>query len=251
MERQVVALAKGDGFQEVLVALDASADTEYPVVESTGGVWGLGGSLSPWGMARKSLTLWWPFCAPSVSPECPLDIPMPCPYHAHAVPMGCSCAVLILLLGCPSIFPGRAVPVAVHVLSPRYCHGATSVFPYCPHGVPVLYLCCPHPLWCPHAVPSTFPFCLHGAPMGRPLDIPVLSSHRHPACPYGMSPCCPQSLPLLFPYCPLGVPLVFPCCPHTAPTLQGPPRWWAPSAGPSWSPSSRATSTLRPPKGRR
>ncbi|XP_048182559.1 chloride channel protein ClC-Ka [Corvus hawaiiensis] len=36
MERQVVALAKGDSFQEVLVALDASADTEYPVVESTG-----------------------------------------------------------------------------------------------------------------------------------------------------------------------------------------------------------------------
>ncbi|NXO24641.1 CLCKB protein, partial [Cisticola juncidis] len=36
MERQVVALAKGDGFQEVLMALDASADGEYPVVESTG-----------------------------------------------------------------------------------------------------------------------------------------------------------------------------------------------------------------------
>ncbi|NXI36701.1 CLCKB protein, partial [Galbula dea] len=36
MERQVVALAKGDGFEEVLVALDASADAEYPVVESTG-----------------------------------------------------------------------------------------------------------------------------------------------------------------------------------------------------------------------
>ncbi|CAN8198536.1 unnamed protein product [Coccothraustes coccothraustes] len=36
MQRQVVALAKGDGFQEVLVALDASADAEYPVVESTG-----------------------------------------------------------------------------------------------------------------------------------------------------------------------------------------------------------------------
>ncbi|KAM7030630.1 chloride channel protein ClC-Ka isoform 3-T3 [Acridotheres tristis] len=35
MERQVVALAKGDGFQEVLMALDASADAEYPVVEST------------------------------------------------------------------------------------------------------------------------------------------------------------------------------------------------------------------------
>ncbi|KAM9217764.1 chloride channel protein ClC-Kb-like [Leptosomus discolor] len=36
MERRVVALAKGDGFKEVLVALDASADAEYAVVESTG-----------------------------------------------------------------------------------------------------------------------------------------------------------------------------------------------------------------------
>ncbi|KAF4789380.1 Chloride channel protein ClC-Kb [Turdus rufiventris] len=36
MERRVVALAKGDGFQEVLVALDASTDAEYPVVESMG-----------------------------------------------------------------------------------------------------------------------------------------------------------------------------------------------------------------------
>ncbi|NXB82839.1 CLCKB protein, partial [Donacobius atricapilla] len=36
MERRVVVLAKGDGFQEVLAALDASADAEYPVVESTG-----------------------------------------------------------------------------------------------------------------------------------------------------------------------------------------------------------------------
>ncbi|XP_027567161.2 chloride channel protein ClC-Ka [Pipra filicauda] len=34
MQRQVVALAKGDGFQEVLGALDASSDAEYPVVES-------------------------------------------------------------------------------------------------------------------------------------------------------------------------------------------------------------------------
>uniref|UniRef100_A0A8D0FG09 Chloride channel protein n=1 Tax=Strix occidentalis caurina TaxID=311401 RepID=A0A8D0FG09_STROC len=33
MERRVVALAMGDGFEEVLVALDASADSEYPVVE--------------------------------------------------------------------------------------------------------------------------------------------------------------------------------------------------------------------------
>ncbi|XP_068270954.1 LOW QUALITY PROTEIN: chloride channel protein ClC-Kb-like [Nyctibius grandis] len=36
MERRVVALAKGDGFQEVLVALDTTTDAEYPVVESTG-----------------------------------------------------------------------------------------------------------------------------------------------------------------------------------------------------------------------
>ncbi|NXH18182.1 CLCKB protein, partial [Bucco capensis] len=36
MEHQVVALAKGDGFEEVLLALNASADAEYPVVESAG-----------------------------------------------------------------------------------------------------------------------------------------------------------------------------------------------------------------------
>ncbi|NXX23820.1 CLCKB protein, partial [Podargus strigoides] len=36
MERQVVALAKSGGFEEVLVALDASAADEYPVVESAG-----------------------------------------------------------------------------------------------------------------------------------------------------------------------------------------------------------------------
>ncbi|KAM6046496.1 chloride channel protein ClC-Kb-like [Chlamydotis macqueenii] len=35
MEHRVVVLAKGSGFQEVLVALDSSADAEYPVVEST------------------------------------------------------------------------------------------------------------------------------------------------------------------------------------------------------------------------
>lgn len=38
MERQVVALAKGGGFEEVLVALDASVNAEYPVVESAGGI---------------------------------------------------------------------------------------------------------------------------------------------------------------------------------------------------------------------
>ncbi|KAM4646853.1 chloride channel protein ClC-Ka [Amazona ochrocephala] len=36
MERRVVALAKGSGFGEVLEALDASADAEYPVLESAG-----------------------------------------------------------------------------------------------------------------------------------------------------------------------------------------------------------------------
>ncbi|KAM9630466.1 chloride channel protein ClC-Ka isoform 4-T4 [Morphnus guianensis] len=36
MERRVVALAKGGGFEEVLVALDASVNAEYPVVESAG-----------------------------------------------------------------------------------------------------------------------------------------------------------------------------------------------------------------------
>ncbi|XP_021273209.1 chloride channel protein ClC-Ka isoform X3 [Numida meleagris] len=34
MERQVVAVAKGDGFEEVLAALNATTDKEYPVVES-------------------------------------------------------------------------------------------------------------------------------------------------------------------------------------------------------------------------
>ncbi|XP_030363748.1 chloride channel protein ClC-Kb-like isoform X2 [Strigops habroptila] len=36
MERRVVALAKGSGFEEVLAALDTSADAEYPVLESAG-----------------------------------------------------------------------------------------------------------------------------------------------------------------------------------------------------------------------
>lgn len=72
MERRVVTLAKGDGFQEVLVALDASADAEYPVVESTGGMWDLGASLSPWGVPSESLALWWPLC---VSSYCPHGVP--------------------------------------------------------------------------------------------------------------------------------------------------------------------------------
>ncbi|OXB77258.1 UNVERIFIED_CONTAM: hypothetical protein H355_002250 [Colinus virginianus] len=36
MERRVVAVAKGDGFEEVLEALSATTDKEYPVVESKG-----------------------------------------------------------------------------------------------------------------------------------------------------------------------------------------------------------------------
>ncbi|XP_033923957.1 chloride channel protein ClC-Kb [Melopsittacus undulatus] len=36
MERRVLALAKGSGFEEVLAALDTSADAEYPVLESAG-----------------------------------------------------------------------------------------------------------------------------------------------------------------------------------------------------------------------
>uniref|UniRef100_A0A8C3CD88 Chloride channel protein n=1 Tax=Cairina moschata TaxID=8855 RepID=A0A8C3CD88_CAIMO len=36
MDRRVVAVAKGDGFEEVLAALSATTDGEYPVVESAG-----------------------------------------------------------------------------------------------------------------------------------------------------------------------------------------------------------------------
>uniref|UniRef100_A0A8C3GM34 Chloride channel protein n=1 Tax=Cairina moschata TaxID=8855 RepID=A0A8C3GM34_CAIMO len=38
MDRRVVAVAKGDGFEEVLAALSATTDGEYPVVESAGRV---------------------------------------------------------------------------------------------------------------------------------------------------------------------------------------------------------------------
>lgn len=36
MDRRVVAVAKGDGFEEVLAALSATTDGEFPVVESAG-----------------------------------------------------------------------------------------------------------------------------------------------------------------------------------------------------------------------
>ncbi|XP_035200842.1 chloride channel protein ClC-Kb-like [Oxyura jamaicensis] len=36
MDRRVVAVAKGDGFEEVLAALSATSDGEYPVVDSAG-----------------------------------------------------------------------------------------------------------------------------------------------------------------------------------------------------------------------
>uniref|UniRef100_A0A8C2U5K9 Chloride voltage-gated channel Ka n=1 Tax=Coturnix japonica TaxID=93934 RepID=A0A8C2U5K9_COTJA len=44
MEQQVVAVAKGDGFEEVLAALNATTDKEYPVVESKGRVVGVQGA---------------------------------------------------------------------------------------------------------------------------------------------------------------------------------------------------------------
>lgn len=93
MERQVVALAKGDGFQEVLAALDASTDAEYPVVESIGEMWDLGGHCHHVGWPASP----WPCGGPSVSlllpPQCTLDIPMLSPYHAHAVSIPCHAAV--------------------------------------------------------------------------------------------------------------------------------------------------------------
>lgn len=200
-----------------------------------------------------------------VSPQCPLDIPVLSSYHGHAVLKGCSCSIPILLLWCHLIFPGCPVPIGVHMLCLQYCHRATSVLPYCPRGVPMpcpqysqiiprLSVYCinavPPPLWCPPAVPLIFPFCLHSVPMGCPLHIPILSSY------------CSHAITLLFLWDdPLGVPSISPCyshtvplvspCPYPVPSLQGPPFWWAPSAGPSWSPSSRATSTPRLPKGRR
>lgn len=77
MERRVVALAKGGGFQEVLVALDASADAEYPVVESAGGILGCGGGhCDRWGHVTEVVPVlqghpcWWaPSAEPSWSPS--------------------------------------------------------------------------------------------------------------------------------------------------------------------------------------
>lgn len=57
MERQVVALAKGGGFEEVLVALDASVNAEYPVVESAGGIWGIGRGHCDQGGTSPGLSL--------------------------------------------------------------------------------------------------------------------------------------------------------------------------------------------------
>lgn len=194
MERQVVALAKGDGFQEVLVALDASADAEYPVVESTGGMWDLGGPLSPWGVASESLALWWPFCVYSycshgVHPSAHLIFPC----HLHALPMlslwdvpavSPECSYSVLCYSQAVLFPlvSTCCTLNIAMVPPQYSHGVPMPFPYHPHGVPVLCLCCPH------AIPSIFPFCLHGVPVGCSLDIPILSPYHHPACPHEMSP---------------------------------------------------------------
>uniref|UniRef100_A0A8C3V1I2 Chloride channel protein n=1 Tax=Catharus ustulatus TaxID=91951 RepID=A0A8C3V1I2_CATUS len=215
MERQVVALAKGDGFQEVLAALDASTDAEYPVVESIGEMWDLGGSLSPCGVASKSLALWWPFCVSSAVPPVHSGyshaISIPCPCCLHTMPC---CSVPRLLLWCPLIFPGCPVPIDVHMLCSQYCHGATSVFPYCPLGVPMpfpqyshtilmvsLYLSMlsPSPLVSPYSslnIPILCPQC----PYGVSLNIPILTPYLHHAVPMG----CPRDVPLVLPYCPLS-----------------------------------------------
>uniref|UniRef100_A0A8C3V051 Chloride channel protein n=1 Tax=Catharus ustulatus TaxID=91951 RepID=A0A8C3V051_CATUS len=92
MERQVVALAKGDGFQEVLAALDASTDAEYPVVESIGEMWDLGGSLSPCGVAILPVDL----LAPGLEGEmCPGSPPQMC--HAERTLRGWLCPHVSLL----------------------------------------------------------------------------------------------------------------------------------------------------------
>uniref|UniRef100_A0A8V5H7M5 Uncharacterized protein n=1 Tax=Melopsittacus undulatus TaxID=13146 RepID=A0A8V5H7M5_MELUD len=79
MERRVLALAKGSGFEEVLAALDTSADAEYPVLESAGRMWGTGGvtgtrththiiGLIP---ILQGHPHWWALSAgPSSSPSC-------------------------------------------------------------------------------------------------------------------------------------------------------------------------------------
>lgn len=77
MERQVVALAKGGGFEEVLVALDASVNAEYPVVESAGGIWGIGrghcdrgGDITRLVPVLQGHPRWWvPSAEPSWSPS--------------------------------------------------------------------------------------------------------------------------------------------------------------------------------------
>uniref|UniRef100_A0A8C0UXB1 Chloride voltage-gated channel Ka n=1 Tax=Cyanistes caeruleus TaxID=156563 RepID=A0A8C0UXB1_CYACU len=96
MERRVVALAKGDGFQEVLVALDASADAEYPVVESTGGMWGLGGSLSPLPGPVVALV-----CLLMLSPWCPPSAHWIFPCSVHTTPT-------LSLRGAPAVSPPRS-----------------------------------------------------------------------------------------------------------------------------------------------
>lgn len=91
MERRVVALAKGDGFQEVLVALDASADTEYPVVESIGG-------MGAWGVT-VTMGDGWQVPDPVVALLCPQ-----CPHSAHLIFPCCIHTVPTLSLwGVPAV----------------------------------------------------------------------------------------------------------------------------------------------------
>lgn len=62
MEQRVVAVTKSDGFEEVLAALNATTNKEYPVVESKGRVVGVQG---PGGHGTSQLVALW---SPHLSP---------------------------------------------------------------------------------------------------------------------------------------------------------------------------------------
>lgn len=232
MERRVVALAKGDGFQEVLVALDASADTEYPVVESTGGMWDLGGhchhggwAASPWPCGGPSVS---PHTVPMVSLHCPLDIPLPSPCLAHTVPMGCSCSVPILLLWCPLLFPLVStcctlniamVPLqyshSVPVVSPCHSHTVPMVSPCHSHTVPKVSQYSVYAVPIPFRVPMLFPQYSHSVSMVFLWGVPSI----FPYCPHTTTLLSPWDVPLVSPVPPPFIPILFPWCPPGTPTL--------------------------------
>lgn len=68
MEQQLVAVAKGDGFEEVLAALNATTDKEYPVIESKGRVVRVQGSGGHGDISAASLVVTSPgSCSPRVT----------------------------------------------------------------------------------------------------------------------------------------------------------------------------------------